>query len=107
MPPQTAKLASNTASRLHHLALTGTSELQENIRIRAQTTAVPNYTTHHGYCVSLYLDDPDGHKVEITVDTQEALERSAFIQERAGAELDRWLAGDRKTNNKLRGAVDH
>lgn len=93
-------------SAFHHLALTGTSELQENIRVRAQAAGVPNYTTDNGYCVSLYLDDPDGHKVEITVDTEDALELSQLIQERAGAELERWLAGDHKTNNILRGAAD-
>lgn len=93
-------------SAFHHLALASTQASQDIVRNRAEAAGVPNYTTNHGYCVSLYLDDPDGHKVELTYDTQQALDYSQFIQERASDELERWLSGDHRTNNQLRESVD-
>jgi len=93
-------------SPFHHLALTGTKELQEQVRIRANAAGVEHRTTDHGYCVSLYLTDPDGHVVELTCDTELALENANFIRDRAGKELEDWLAGDRTTNNELRAAAN-
>ena len=96
----------DTLSAFHHLALAATKEVQDEIRTRAEAADVHNYTTNHGYCVSLYLDDPDGHRVEVTYDTNEAAEYSQLIQNRASSELERWLAGDHKTNNNLREAAN-
>ena len=93
-------------SPFHHLALTGTKAMQDGIRDRANAAGIDNHTTNHGYCVSFYLYDPDGHLVEITYDTDEALEHADFIRNRAAAELERWLAGDHKTNNDLREAAN-
>lgn len=93
-------------SPFHHLALTGTRAMQDEIRKRADAAGVSNYTTHHGYCVSFYLNDPDGHLIELTYDTEEAVEHADFIRDRAAKELERWLAGDRKTNNDLREATN-
>lgn len=92
-------------SAFHHLALTGTKTMQDAIRDRADAAGIDNHTTNHGYCVSFYLNDPDGHLVELTYDTEEALGHADFIRNRAGAELERWLAGDHKTNNDLREAA--
>jgi len=91
-----------TLSPFHHLALTGTKEMQDGIRQRADAASIDHRTTDHGYCVSLYLNDPDGHIVELTYDTQDALDNADFIRDRAAPELERWLAGDRATNNDLR-----
>lgn len=93
-------------SPFHHLALTGTKKLQDDIRARADAAGIDNYTTNHGYCVSLYLGDPDGHRVEVTYDTDEAVEHAGMIRNRASAELERWLGGDHKTNNNLREAAN-
>lgn len=89
-------------SAFHHLALKGTSALQDEIRAKADAAGVAHYTTDHGMCVSLYLDDPDGHKVEITFDNQQVLEQSEEVRSRAAKELQRWLAGDRTPNNEHR-----
>ena len=96
----------DTLSPFHHLALTGTKELQDSIRTRADAAGINNYTTNHGYCVSLYLDDPDSHKVEITYDTEESTDNADLIRDRATSELARWLSGDHKTNNDLRSAAN-
>ena len=93
-------------SPFHHLALSGTKAMQDGIRERADAAGINNYTTDHGYCVSIYLNDPDGHLVELTYDTAEAVEHADFIRNRAAAELERWLAGDHKTNNNLREAAN-
>ncbi|MGI9324439.1 MAG: VOC family protein [Pseudomonadales bacterium] len=95
----------DTLSPFHHLALTGTKTVQDDIRSRADVAGIGNYTINHGYCVSLYLDDPDGHKVEITYDTQEATDNFDLIRDRAASELTRWLSGDHQTNNDLRNAA--
>lgn len=92
-------------SPFHHLALTGSKDLQDQIRERANAAGLENNTTNHGYCVSFYIHDPDGHLVELTYDTAEAEQHAEFIRNRASTELDRWLAGDRQTNNNLREAA--
>ncbi len=91
-------------SPYHHLALTGSAQLQDAIRARADAAGLKHYTIDHGFVVSLYLDDPDGHKVEVTYDTQIARDNAELIRNRAAAELERWLAGDHTTNNQLRPA---
>ena len=69
----------DTLSPFHHLALAGTMQVQ--------------------------VDDPGGHKVEITCDTQDAMDNESLIRNRASEELTRWLSGDHKTNNILRSAA--
>lgn len=94
----------DSLSPFHHLALAGTTQVQDNVRTRAAAAGIAHYTINHGFCISLYLDDPDGHKVEITCDTQEATDNDSLIRNRASDELNRWLSGDRTTNNALRSA---
>lgn len=89
-------------SAFHHLALNDSKKTQDEIRSRADAAGIDHYTTDYGYCVSPYLNDPDGHTVELTCDTGVVLKNEKFIRDRAGEELDRWLAGDRTTNNDLR-----
>ena len=95
----------DTLSPFHYLALTGTTDVQNNVRNPADAAGIAHNTINHGYCVSLYLDDPDGHKVKITCDTQEATDNASLIRNRASEELSRWLSGDHKTNNDLRSAT--
>jgi len=95
----------DTLSPFHHLALAGTTQVQDSVRFRADAAGIGHYTISHGYCVSLYLDDPDGHKVEITCDTQEATDNESLIRNRASEALNRWLSGDHTTNNTLRSAT--
>ena len=95
-----AALAST--SPFDHVALNATAALQAEVVARAEKAGVDPVTVDHGYCVSLYLKDPDGLTVELTVDTEDAIEAAPALHARARAELDRWLAGDRTPNNDLR-----
>ena len=69
---------------------------------RLETAAFETIVIDHGYCVSLYVTDPNGLNLEFTVDHPAvegiAAKRSASAHE----DLRRWLAGDRSTNNEWR-----
>jgi glyoxylase I family protein len=53
----------------------------------------------HGYCTSIYIKAPDDRKLAFTVDVPNAAAIAAMRRKDAHAELARWLAGDRHTNN--------
>ena len=60
------------------------------------------YVLEHGYCRSLYTEDPNGMLLEFTLDVPEA---DDIARERAGdahETLRRWLAGDHTSNNSYR-----
>ena len=59
--------------------------------------------TNHGYCKSIYVNSPDGLIVEFTQDPEDVGEIDAVRRADAHSELARWLGGDRRTNNELRG----
>ena len=48
-------------SAFRHLALSGSESLQDEIRAKADAAGMDRFTVDHGICISLYLDDPDGH----------------------------------------------
>ncbi|MGH7917777.1 MAG: VOC family protein, partial [Candidatus Binataceae bacterium] len=56
----------------------------------------------HGYCVSLYVTDPNGLNLEFTVDHPAADSIKAKRRASAREDLDKWLRGDRTTNNEWR-----
>lgn len=58
--------------------------------------------TDHGYCVSLYVTDPSGLKLEFTVDHADIDKIVAYQAGTARDELRRWQAGDRTPNNSWR-----
>lgn len=94
------------ASPFHHIALNVDEDTQEEIRARvtaAGITPPATYSLEHGYCRSLYVTDPNGMVVEFTCDAPSALDGHDDRKMRARAELDRWLAGDHRTNNDFRG----
>lgn len=95
----------NTAapsSAYDHVALDASAEVQAEIAARAEAAELFNITIDHGYCTSLYLADPDGLLIEITVDNPMASESAAGRRARAHDELARWLAGDHTDNNSYR-----
>jgi len=75
---------------------------QERLRSALDAAGVGHRTTDHGYCVSLYVTDPDGLTVEFTADPENVAEISEWQRSNAHSELQRWLAGDRTPNNQLR-----
>ena len=63
----------------------------------------PYSESNHGYCKSIYVSSPDGLVVEFTQDPEDVAEIDAIRRADAHSELARWMAGDRRTNNELRG----
>jgi hypothetical protein len=62
------------------------------------------YVLEHGYCRSLYAEDPNGMIVEFTVDHPKMAEINSLRLRNAHADLKRWLGGDHTSNNTYRSA---
>lgn len=94
-----------TPSPFRHIALKVDAETQAELERRLQAAAWKpegTFTLEHGYCRSLYTEDPNGMLVEFTVDAPAA---EAINNERvhdAHETLKRWLAGDHTSNNTYR-----
>ncbi len=94
-------------SPFHHIALHVTPAVQDAVagRLAAAGYEAPRtYVLEHGYCRSLYVEDPNGMILELTADTPEAVAEPIVAATRRDAhrELDRWLAGDHTSNNTYR-----
>ena len=85
-----------------HSAFKVTQQTQDEIRERLKKVGYPVREVDHGYCYSLYLTSPDEVRMEFTVDAPDAEAIAAMRRADAHAELKRWLAGDRRTNNEDR-----
>jgi glyoxylase I family protein len=95
-------------SRFSHIALKCSEATQNGIRSRLEEAGYKNpklFLRDHGYCKSLYVVDPNGLRLEFTVDLPGPEgERVARMRlDDAHAELTRWLAGDHRSNNMIRG----
>ena len=88
------KRPANT-SPFHHIALFGTRDMQDDICKRARAGGFNADIVDHGYVRSLYMKDPDGHIIEVTIDSTDA----NMVKARAKSELDRWMGGDHSPNN--------
>jgi glyoxylase I family protein len=92
-------------SPFRHIALKVTPELQDAILARlteAGWKPKGTYVLEHGYCRSLYTEDPNGLLLEFTADVPNA---DAIAAERAADAHDtlkRWLGGDHTSNNAYR-----
>ena len=60
------------------------------------------YVLEHGYCRSLYTEDPNGMLLEFTLDVPEAADIATERAADAHETLRRWLAGDHTSNNAYR-----
>ena len=92
-------------SPFRHIALHVDVETQGEIekRIKEAGYVEPDtFVLEHGYCRSLYINDPNGMILEFTVDAPGADEINAARRLDAHQELRRWLAGDHRTNNNYR-----
>jgi glyoxylase I family protein len=95
-------LLASPPSAFDHVALLVTAALQQAVQERAAASGIRPLLIDHGYCSSLYLHDPDGLLIELTVDLPAAVTDAAIHRERAHAELRRWREGDRRSNNTYR-----
>ena len=85
-----------------HVAFECDTETQRGIRERLEAAGHEVRVTDHGYCVSLYVNDPNNLRLELTVDHPAVEGMLAERRERAHADLERWLGGDRTPNNAFR-----
>jgi catechol 2,3-dioxygenase-like lactoylglutathione lyase family enzyme len=92
-------------SPFRHIALNVDQETQKGIEERIVAAGIEppaTFTLEHGYCRSVYVNDPNGMIVEFCCDDPRAAEGAEERKARAHAELRRWLAGDHTTNNTFR-----
>jgi glyoxylase I family protein len=92
-------------SPFHHIALNVDTETQAGIEKRLQDAgyeAPKFYVLEHGYCRSIYAEDPNGMICEFTCDHPDAARINAENRRQAHSELKRWLAGDHHNNNPFR-----
>jgi glyoxylase I family protein len=89
----------------HHIALKVDKETQQGIekRLAAAGYREPQtYVLEHGYCRSVYVNDPNGLIVEFTLDSPDVQKISRDRLANAHADLKRWMGGDHTSNNTYR-----
>ena len=95
-------LSARPKSNFYHIALNTTADYQATVAAKAQAQGIEPQIMDHGYCTSLYLSDPDGMLVELTVYTAAAQPLIAERRKDPHRELKEWLAGDHTANNEIR-----
>ena len=89
--------------RYDHIAFKAEPETYDELKRRLGQNGVTYRESNHGYCKSIYVTSPDGLVVEFTEDPPDVAAIDARRRADAHRELARWMAGDRRTNNELRG----
>ncbi|MEW2546609.1 VOC family protein [Streptomyces sp. NPDC047002] len=92
-------------SPFQHIAVKVTAEVQDAIAQRLEDAGwLPDetYVLEHGYCRSLYTQDPNGLLLEFTRDAPGIEETDAERRRTAREDLRSWLAGDHTSNNTYR-----
>jgi catechol 2,3-dioxygenase-like lactoylglutathione lyase family enzyme len=82
-----------------HTAFKVTQQTFDELIGRLKESGTPYRSIDHGYCLSLYVNSPDGYRFEFVIDAPDAERIAAMRRADAHAELARWLAGDRTPNN--------
>jgi len=100
--PEDAEQMRSRRGTLDHIALSVTPDGQDELIARLEGAGTPYRMVDHGYCRSLYVNDPDGWGVEFTADAPELDEIERVRRDDSHRELERWLAGDRSSNNAWR-----
>jgi hypothetical protein len=88
-----------------HIALNVNAGTQAGIEKRAKAAGLTEpkvYVLEHGYCRSIYLEDPKGMICEFTHDHAEVETTNKIRLDDAHSELRRWQAGDHHSNNMFR-----
>lgn len=88
-----------------HIALAVDTDTQDAIKKRIEAAGYrepDTFVLDHGYCVSLYITDPNGLILEFTADHRDAVAIGAERQATAREDLARWLGGDHRSNNTWR-----
>jgi catechol 2,3-dioxygenase-like lactoylglutathione lyase family enzyme len=85
-----------------HAAIAVSPETQRQMKTRLESAGYSTRFIDHGFCQSLYVDDPDQMVLELTSDPENVAEINAWQADTARETLGRWVAGDRTPNNDLR-----
>jgi catechol 2,3-dioxygenase-like lactoylglutathione lyase family enzyme len=90
----------------HHVAL-GVDSIAEVKRYIGllEAAGYPANVVDHGYCYSVYTQDPNGMIVEVSTIVPNGIEILEKAARTADADLTRWLAGARSSNNTVRGTT--
>jgi catechol 2,3-dioxygenase-like lactoylglutathione lyase family enzyme len=92
-------------SPFHHIALKVDRETQDAVEKRIAAAGIKEprtYILEHGYCRSVYVEDPNGMILEFTLDHPDFERINADRLADAHQVLKRWLAGDHTSNNVYR-----
>ena len=85
-----------------HIAFECNGETQHGIKERLEANGYTVRVIDHGYCVSLYVTDPNNLRREFTVDHPEVERINADQLAHAYPALQRWLVGGHTPNNDFR-----
>lgn len=96
------QLGPQRASRGQHISFKVDEKTFNEIHARADAAGLAPRIIDHGYCKSIYILSPDELTVEFTIDPPNVDDINKWQAEHAHAELDRWMKGDRRTNNDNR-----
>lgn len=89
--------------RYDHIAFKAEPDTYDELKRRLERAGEKYRETNHGYCKSIYVASPDGLIVEFTEDPPDVAEIDTVRRADAHQELARWMSGDHRTNNELRG----
>ncbi|MCB1742644.1 MAG: VOC family protein [Gammaproteobacteria bacterium] len=85
-----------------HIAFECDAGTQGGIKRRLEEAGYETRLTDHGYCLSLYVNDPNNLRLEFTVDHAGLEDVMQQRRDDAHETLARWLAGDHTPNNHIR-----
>ncbi len=86
----------------HHISFKVDELIFGEIEARVDHAGIEKRVIDHGYCKSIYLNTPDGLRLEFTFDPPDVERINALRRDDAHSELARWLKGDRRINNDIR-----
>jgi catechol 2,3-dioxygenase-like lactoylglutathione lyase family enzyme len=101
-PDAAAAYKANKQPFFVHIALAASEATQNEIQRRLEAANLSVRVRDHGYCKSIYVQDPDGLVVEFTSDPPDVGKINAQQRASAHETLRRWSAGDRTVNNNIR-----
>jgi catechol 2,3-dioxygenase-like lactoylglutathione lyase family enzyme len=91
----------------HHIALGADSITDvKHLKETLEAAGYPAMEVDHGYCYSVYTQDPNGMVVEVSTIVSNGYVILAEAARTADAEMRKWLDGVREGNNRWRGHTD-
>lgn len=85
----------------HHLSvMVDDREVQNHFRKKLEAEGYKVFEMDHGFCYSIYVDDPNGVHMEISCNTEEYEDHLARAEHVSRRQLDTWMASRLKSNGK-------